>query len=61
MPRLTGKRLQILKARLFGKRIDSIEQPTKTDKGCEITGYWYKNTMYVTNFSEIPCNERIES
>lgn len=42
-------------AKLFGERIDSIEQPTKTDKGCEVTGYRYKNVLYVTNMSEIPC------
>ncbi len=48
-------KIQILKAKIFGKRAYSIEQPTKTDKGCETTGYWLKGVLYVTNFSEIPC------
>lgn len=42
-------------ARLFGKKVNSVEQSTKTDKGYEITGYWYKKVFYVTNMSEIPC------
>ncbi len=42
-------------ARLLGKKITSVEQPTKTDKGCEITGYWYKKRLYVTNMNEIKC------
>ena len=42
-------------AKLFGKRVNSIEKPTKTDKGCEVTGYHRKGILYITNFSEIPC------
>ncbi len=52
---LTASKWQILKAKVFGKRVDNTEQPTKTDKGCTIRAYWYKNVMYVTDFSEIPC------
>ena len=52
MQKITAGRLQIIKARLFGKRVRTIEPPTKTDKGCIIKAYWYKSVMYV---NEVQC------
>ena len=52
---LTAKQVKFWMARLFGKRIHSTEQPTKTDKGCEITGYWFKKVLHITNMNEIKC------
>jgi len=48
-------RFQFWIARLLGKKVISVEKPTKTGKGCKITGYWYNKVMYITNTSEIPC------
>jgi hypothetical protein len=50
-------RVKFLIARILGKRANSIEQPTETSKGCEITGYWFNKVLYVTNMSEIPCQQ----
>ncbi|KKM73896.1 hypothetical protein LCGC14_1405760 [marine sediment metagenome] len=36
---LTASKWEMLKAKVFGRKIYSIEQPTKTEKGCEVIGF----------------------
>ncbi len=50
-----SKKIKFWLAKLFGKRISSIQRATKTEKGCKVTGYWYKDVLYLTNFSERSC------
>ena len=53
-------RFLFLKAKLFGRKCVVTEPPYGTDKGCRITGYRYKDRLFITKFEYFSWQQRFK-